>query len=151
VLKDAGPAADELMLLVKDLRKSLPKLLDPLIGVTEVLDARLDALEQLLVAFPRLVAAGPSALTEGDQKFGRVHLNLNQSPAPCTAGYLPPGQWRPTMVTESGVSPPLSSKHSFEPYYPAQCNEAPPKNVRGMNKAPKPNENWEQDFYGGNE
>ena len=151
VLKDAGPAADELMSLVKDLRKSLPPLLKPLINVTELLDARLPALEQLLVTFPRLVAAGPSALTPGEQKFGRVHLNLNQTPAPCTNGFLPPGQWRPTMVTEAATSPPLSSKHSFEPYFAAKCNSGPPINIRGMKYAPEPNHDWEQDFYGSGE
>ena len=151
VLKDAGPAADELMRLVRDLRKTLPKLLDPLIGVSELLDARLPALEQLLVTLPRLVAAGPSALTEGEQKFGRVHLNLNMGVQPCTEGFLPPGQWRETSVMESATSPPLSSEHSFEPYFPAKCDSGPPTNVRGMKYAPEPNHNWEQDFYGSDE
>ena len=151
VLRDAGPAADELVLLVKDLRTLLPKLLDPLINVSEVVNARLPALEQLLVTFPRLVAAGPSALTEGKQKFGRVHLNLNMALQPCQKGFLPPGQWRSTAETRSGVSAPLSEKHSFEPYFPARCDEGPPTNVRGMKYAPKPNENWEQDYYGSQE
>jgi phospholipid/cholesterol/gamma-HCH transport system substrate-binding protein len=151
VLKDAGPAADELVRLVSDLRKSLPKLLAPLIGVSEVLDARLPALEQLLVTLPRLVAAGPSALTEGEQLFGRVHLNLNMGVQPCTDGFLPPGQWRETSVMEPATSPPLSSEHSFEPHFPAKCNSGPPTNVRGMKYAPEPNHNWEQDFYGSDE
>jgi phospholipid/cholesterol/gamma-HCH transport system substrate-binding protein len=151
VLKDAGPAADELMLLVRDLRKVLPRLLKPLINVSEVLDARLPALEQLLVTFPRLIAAGPSALTAGEQKFGRVHLNLNFTPSPCMDGYLPPGQWRPISDEEPATSPPLSSDHSFEPHFPAQCNSGPPTNVRGMKYAPEPNHDWEQDFYGSNE
>jgi phospholipid/cholesterol/gamma-HCH transport system substrate-binding protein len=151
ILKDAGPAADELMGLVKDLRKSLPPLLKPLINVTELLDARLPALEQLLVTFPRLVEAGPSALTEGEQKFGRVHLNLNMGIPPCTEGFLPPGQWRPTMETQSAVSPPLSSDKSFEPHFAAKCTSGPPINVRGMKYAPEPNHDWEQDFYGSGE
>ncbi|MCW2751380.1 MAG: transporter substrate-binding protein [Aeromicrobium sp.] len=124
VLTEAGPAADELISLVHTLRATLPPLLLHLVSVTNVLDERLPGLEQLLVTFPRLVAAGPSALTPGDQKFGRVNLNLNQSPAACTDGYLPPGQWRPT------------SEESFVPYYPAECSSGPPINMRGMKYAP---------------
>jgi phospholipid/cholesterol/gamma-HCH transport system substrate-binding protein len=139
ILDQAGPAADELVLLVRDLRRLLPKLLPPLIGVSELLDARLPALEQLLVTFPRLVSAGPSALlSEGDSRFGRVNLNLNQQPGPCEEGYLPPGQWRPTSNEEAATSPPLSSDETFEPNFPAECNEGPPVNMRGMKHAPDP-------------
>ena len=92
ILNQAGPAADELVRLVRDLRRVLPPFLKHLVSVSEVLDARLPALEQLLVTFPRLVSAGPSALlSEGDARFGRVNLNLNQEPGPCVDGYLPPG------------------------------------------------------------
>ena len=78
--------------LVRDLRRLLPPFLTHLVSVSEVLDARLPALEQILVTFPRLVSAGPSALlSEGDSRFGRVNLNLNQDPGPCMDGYLPPG------------------------------------------------------------
>lgn len=124
ILTRAGPAADELISLVHTLRTTLPPLLLHLVSVTNVLDERLPGLEQLLVTFPRLVAAGPSALTPGDQKFGRVNLNLNETPAACTAGYLPPGQWRPT------------SEESFVPYYPAECKSGAPINMRGMKYAP---------------
>lgn len=128
ILDDAAPAADELELLMQDLQVQLPQLLDPMMNVTEVLTARTPALEQLLVTFPRLVAAGPSALAESStgQKFGRVHLNLNQSPPPCTEGYLPPGQWRPT------------AEESFVPHFPAECASGAPINMRGMKYAPEP-------------
>jgi len=138
ILAKGGPAADELRSLMKTLRTELPPALKHLTSVTEVLDARLPALEQLLVTFPRLVAAGPSALTPGDQKFGRVHLNLNQNPPACTEGYLPPGQWQPT------------SKESFVPYYPAECASGPPVNMRGMKYAPDPID-WKKELAGGDE
>ncbi len=129
ILDRAGPSVDQVTALVRTLRKSLPPLLKPLISVAEVLDARLPALEQLLVTFPRLISSGPSALTDGSQtdgqKFGRVNLNMNQEPAACTEGYLPPGQWRPTA--EEGFVP---------PYYEANCASGPPTNMRGTKYAP---------------
>ncbi len=139
ILRRAGPAANELIRLVRTLRVVLPKLLDPLVSVTQVLTNRLPALEQLLVTFPRLVAAGPSALADNDgQKFGRVNLNMNQEPPPCQDGYLPPGERRPTSEQNSATSPPLSSPNSFEPHFPAECSSGPPINVRGMKHAPPP-------------
>ncbi len=130
ILDRAAPAADEVTALVSMLRTKLPPLLRPLISVSEVLDERLPALEQLLVTFPRLISSGPSALTDGSQtdgqKFGRVNLNLNEiTPAACTEGYLPPGQWRPT-AEESFV----------DPYYEANCASGPPINMRGTKYAP---------------
>ncbi|MGH3475178.1 MAG: MCE family protein [Aeromicrobium sp.] len=139
ILDQAGPAADELVRLVRDLRELLPPFLTHLISVSEVLDARLPALEQLLVTFPRLVSAGPSALlSEGDARFGRVNLNLNFMPNPCTDGYLPESQRRPTQEMKPATSPKLPSKKTFAPYYPVECNEGPPVNMRGMKHAPDP-------------
>jgi phospholipid/cholesterol/gamma-HCH transport system substrate-binding protein len=119
-------------------------------SVSEIVDARLPALEQLLVTFPRLVSAGPSALLEGpegDPKFGRVNLNMNGMPEACTEGYLPPGQWRPTSEMEAATSPPLSSDHSFEPWFPAKCDSGPPINMRGTKYAPDPID-WESELTG---
>ena len=143
ILDQAGPAADELIRLVRTLRKVLPPFLKHLVSVTEVLDARLPALEQLLVTFPRLVSAGPSALlSEGDDRFGRVNLNMNQEPPPCMDGYLPPGQWRPIEEEEAATSPPLPSDETFDPWFPAECNEGPPVNMRGTKYAPEPTDDW---------
>jgi phospholipid/cholesterol/gamma-HCH transport system substrate-binding protein len=138
ILAQAGPAADELVLLVHDLRRLLPPFLTHLVHVSDVLDARLPALEQILVTFPRLVSAGPSALLDEGQKYGRVNLNLNQTPGACMDGYLPPGQWRPYTNIDAATSPPLPSAETFDPYFPAECNEGPPVNMRGMKHAPDP-------------
>jgi len=138
VLEDAGPAAKEVELFVRTLRATLPSFLTYMVRINDMLDARLPALEQLLVTFPRLIAAGPSALIfdSTGQGFGRVNLNLNQDPAACTDGYLPPGQWR------------LPADETFLPFYPAHCDSGPPINMRGMNYAPKPT-NWKSSLTGG--
>ena len=127
--------------MVAYLRRLLPPFLTHLISVSEVVDRRLPALEQILVTFPRLVSAGPSALLEppGDNaKYGRVNLNLNQDPGPCIDGYLPEDQWRPIEEEEPATSPPLPSDETFDPWFPAECNEGPPVNMRGMKHAPDP-------------
>jgi len=126
ILTKAGPSADELVRLVHTLRTVLPSFLTHLVSVSKIVDTRLPALEQLLVTFPRLIAAGPSALSPGSQHFGRVNLDMNNDPAPCMDGYLPPGQWRPP------------SEVNFLPFYPAQCKSGPPINMRGMKYAPAP-------------
>jgi phospholipid/cholesterol/gamma-HCH transport system substrate-binding protein len=138
LLEDAGPAAKEVELLVRTLRASLPSFLTYMVRVSDVLDARLPAMEQLFVTFPRLIAAGPSALIfdSTNQGFGRVNLNLNFDPPACTEGYLPPGQWR------------LTTDETFLPYYPAHCDSGPPINMRGMNYAPEPTD-WKSSLTGG--
>lgn len=138
LLEDAGPATKEVELLVRTLRAILPSFLTRFVRINDVMDARLPALEQLLVTFPRLIAAGPSALIfdSENQGFGRVNLNLNQEPPACTEGYLPPGQWR------------LPQDESFLPFYPAQCKSGPPINMRGMNYAPEPTD-WKSSLTGG--
>ena len=152
ILAQAGPAADEFVRLVRDLRRLLPPFLTHLVNVSEVLDARLPALEQLLVTFPRLVSAGPSALlSEGDARFGRVNLNLNQDPGPCVDGYLPEDGWRDPIEfgdrEDAAKSPPLPSDETFDPWFPAECNEGPPVNMRGMKYAPEPID-WKSELTG---
>lgn len=126
ILHDAGPTASEVTALTESLRVVLPPFLQHVIPVGQTVSARLPGLEQLLVTFPRLIAAGPTALSEGKQKYGRVNLNLNMSPPPCTDGYLPVSQRRAT------------SEESFVKYYPAQCKSGAPVNMRGMKYAPAP-------------
>ena len=153
ILNQSAPAADVVNVLMKDLRRLLPDFLDRVVSVSELVDARLPALEQLLVTFPRLVAAGPTALTDpadNGQMFGRVNLNLNMVPGACTKGYLPPGQWRPTTEMEAATVPPLSSDEAFSPYYPAECDSGPPINMRGMKYAPEPID-WKSELTGGDE
>jgi phospholipid/cholesterol/gamma-HCH transport system substrate-binding protein len=140
ILDRAGPAADELVLLVHELRRVLPPFLTHLTSVSEVVDARLPALEQLLVTFPRLVSAGPSALLDDPDligKFGRVNLNMNGLPEACTEGYLPPGQWKPTF-DESFSEPQEDGRTSDELANSISCESGPPINMRGTKYAPEP-------------
>ena len=152
VLNQAGPAADELVLLVRTLRKVLPSFLTHTVSVTEVVDARLPALEQLLVTFPRLVSAGPSALLSppGDNaKFGRVNLNMNGMPEACTEGYLPPKWWKATTDADfdydfrhEDPDFPDDWKNYYPGFYPAECSSGSPINMRGTKYAPEATDDW---------
>lgn len=145
VLEDADPAAREATALVARLSDELPPALEDLLAVTDIVNGRLPALEQLLVTFPRLVAAGPTALAEiGGDKLGRVNLNLNFQPEACTEGYLPPGQWRPTR--EEGFVP-FFDEETGEPRVDVECASGPPVNMRGMKYAPEPID-WRRELLG---
>jgi phospholipid/cholesterol/gamma-HCH transport system substrate-binding protein len=125
VIDEGGPAAREVQALMKQLQPTLPVMLANLVTVQQVVTVRLDALEQLLVTFPRMIASGFSG-TPGDG-FGHINMQLGaDAPAPCRKGYLPPSKWR------QGND--LTDK---KPYYAAHCASGPPYNMRGTKYAPQ--------------
>lgn len=157
ILEDAGPATKEVELLVRTLRAVLPSFLTRFVRVADVMDARLPALEQLLVTFPRLISAGPSALVSDStgQLFGRVNLNLNQDPPACTEGYMPPKYWKSPLDEDfdyefrhEDPAFPDDYLRYYDGFYPAQCKSGPPINMRGMNYAPEPTD-WKSSLTGG--
>jgi phospholipid/cholesterol/gamma-HCH transport system substrate-binding protein len=93
------------------------------VTTNQVLTANLPALEQMLVVFPHVIAAGFTG-TPGDG-YGYINLQFNNNVPPCTKGYKPPSQWRPATDTTD------------DEIYPAQCKSGPPMNMRGYNYAPK--------------
>ncbi|MDP3968170.1 MAG: MlaD family protein [Nocardioides sp.] len=110
--------------LLRQVEPTLPVMLGNLVSVNQVITARLSAVEQLLVLFPRLIAGGFTG-TPGDG-FGHINLQLASTPQPCREGYLPPRKWR------QGND--LSDK---EPFGRARCKEGPPVNMRGSKYAPE--------------
>ena len=119
-----GPAAvREVDALLKGLEPTLPLFLSNLVTTNQVLSANLPALEQMLVVFPHVIAAGFTG-TPGDG-YGYINLQFNNSVPPCTKGYKPPSQWRPATDLRDG------------PIYPAKCKSGPPLNMRGYNYAPQ--------------
>ncbi|MET0999288.1 MAG: MlaD family protein [Marmoricola sp.] len=119
-----GPAAvREVNSLLKGLEPTLPVFLSNLVTTNQVLTANSPALEQMLVVFPHVIAAGFTG-TPGDG-YGHINLQFNNSVPACTKGYKPPSEWRPATDTTDG------------PIYPAQCKSGPPLSMRGFNHAPK--------------
>ncbi len=123
IIQGGGPAVREVNSLLKGLEPTLPVFLSNLVTTNQVLTANLPALEQMLVVFPHVIAAGFTG-TPGDG-YGHINLQFNNNVPPCTNGYKPPSTWRPaTDTTDAEI-------------YPAKCKSGPPLNMRGYNYAPK--------------
>ena len=123
-LLQGGPATvREVNSLLKGLEPTLPVFLSNLVTTNQVLTANIPALEQMLVVFPHVIAAGFTG-TPGDG-YGHINLQFNNSVPACTKGYKPPSTWRPATDTTDA------------PIYPAQCKSGPPLSMRGYNQAPK--------------
>jgi phospholipid/cholesterol/gamma-HCH transport system substrate-binding protein len=108
--------------LLTDLEPTLPVLLANASSVGQVTLMHLAGLEQLLVVFPRVIAAGFTG-TPGDG-YGHVNLQMDNSVQPCTKGYEPPSQWRPPSDLSDG------------PIFPAQCTAGAPYVQRGTPYSP---------------
>lgn len=125
VLLEGGPSTlEQVRKLMEGLQPTMPVLLSNLVTVNQVVATRLPALEQLLVTLPAAIAGGFDGASGG---FGKVHLNFNQNPPPCTAGYLPKSQWRPPSD--------ISDNKGF---LQARCAGGPQFSPRGTNNAPRP-------------
>ncbi len=123
LLQGGPPAVREVNSLLDGLEPTLPIFLSNLVTTNQVLTANLPALEQMLVVFPHVIAAGFTG-TPGDG-YGHINLQFNNSVPACTKGYKPPSQWRPATDTTDA------------PIYPAQCKSGPPLEMRGFREAPK--------------
>jgi phospholipid/cholesterol/gamma-HCH transport system substrate-binding protein len=124
VLEGGAPALDEVRSLLEGLEPTLPVFIGNLVTVNQVITARLPAVEQTLVTFPRVIASGFTG-TPGDG-YGHINLQMNYQVPPCTKGYKPVDEWLPGTYTGD------------PPTYPAQCLSGPPINQRGSKYAPEP-------------
>ncbi|GGR41034.1 phospholipid/cholesterol/gamma-HCH transport system substrate-binding protein [Nocardioides luteus] len=133
ILEGGEATALQVQSLVDGLQPLLPVFLANLSTVNEVLTARLPAIEQTLVTFPRVVATGWTG-SPGDG-YGHLSMGLVYTTPPCQKGYKPPEQWIPGTVTEK------------QPLYPAKCTDKRaqpdyegdnPIMQRGVNMVPKP-------------
>lgn len=122
-LQGGAGAARQLRSLLEGTEPTLPVLLSNLVTVNQVVTVRLPAVEQLLVTFPRIISSGFTG-TPGDG-YGHVQLQLDNDPAACRKGYLPPERWRPS-----------SDLTDTRPYYAARCASGAPYNMRGTKYAP---------------
>lgn len=123
VLQGGTPALKEVQSLLTGLEPTLPVFIGNLVTVNQVLTARLPAVEQTLVTFPRVISSGFTG-TPGDG-YGHINLQMDYTVPPCTAGYKPSSQWLPG--TDMGDPP----------TYPAKCLSGPPINQRGSKYAPE--------------
>jgi phospholipid/cholesterol/gamma-HCH transport system substrate-binding protein len=132
ILQGGGPAVREVDSLLRGLEPVLPVFLSNLVTVNQVVTARLPALEQTLVVFPKVVSNGFTG-TPGDG-YGHLNMQFNYTKPACTKGYLPAEDW------------PSAQDLRDLPLYPAKCTD--PKampgytgadgiNQRGVNMMPQ--------------
>lgn len=122
LLQGGPPALDEVRSLLEGIEPTLPVFISNLVTVNQVVTARLPALEQTLVTFPRVIESGFTG-TPGDG-YGHINLQMNYDVPPCTLGYKPKKDWRPATDTAD------------TPFYPAKCLSGAPYNQRGSKYAP---------------
>ncbi|MFE6507210.1 MCE family protein [Nocardioides sp. NPDC057767] len=133
ILQGGEATAVQVQSLLDGLQPLLPVFLANLSTVNEVLTARLPAIEQTLVTFPRVVATGFTG-SPGDG-YGHLSMGYVYTTPPCQEGYKPADQWIPGTVMED------------QPLYPAKCTDERaqpgyqgdnPIMQRGVNMVPKP-------------
>jgi phospholipid/cholesterol/gamma-HCH transport system substrate-binding protein len=135
ILEGGPPAVREVNSLLKGLEPTLPVFLSNLVTVNQVLVTNEPALEQMLVVFPHVIAAGFTG-TPGDG-YGHINMQFNNNVPPCTKGYKPPSQWRPaTDTTDAPVFPAKCRDPRAQPGYRG-TQQKPGMNMRGFNFAPR--------------
>ena len=123
LLEGGRPALDEVRSLLTGLEPTLPVFIGNLVTVNQVLTARLPALEQTLVTFPRVIESGFTG-TPGDG-YGHINLQMDYTVPPCTAGYKARRDWKPATDTTDF------------PFQRVSCRSGPPINQRGSKYAPE--------------
>jgi phospholipid/cholesterol/gamma-HCH transport system substrate-binding protein len=120
-------SARETTELVDSLRSPLPILFDNLITLAQVQKVRLDALQQILVTYPNVVAGGFTVVPgDGTSHFGQQN---NQDPPICrSGGYEATDERPPEDLTRR------------TPNLEAYCGEpdGSPVSVRGSRRSPYP-------------
>jgi phospholipid/cholesterol/gamma-HCH transport system substrate-binding protein len=101
VFDDGSGAARQLDDLFTRLGPTMPVMLENLTTLGQVTTVRLPALEQLLVAFPRVISAGFTGTTPDG--WGHVNVQFAQDPPVCRRGFLDESQWRSPLDTTDGV------------------------------------------------
>jgi phospholipid/cholesterol/gamma-HCH transport system substrate-binding protein len=106
VLKNAGPAAEEVRALFDRLQPTLPIVLANLVNINQVAVTYRDNIEQLLVLLPEGTAAvqGTGVAnrnTKQSYKGAYLSFNLNLNlPSTCSTGFLPASQLRSMSDTD---------------------------------------------------
>lgn len=133
ILQGGPQTLKQVQSLIDGMEPLLPVFLSNLTTVNEVFTARLPALEQVLVTFPRVVAGGFTG-TPGDG-YGHLNMQFAYTTPACREGYKPPDKWVPGTTLKT------------PPAYPAKCEDpraqpgytgADAISQRGVNMVPPP-------------
>ena len=109
ILEGGPPAVREVNSLLRGLEPTLPVFLSNLVTTNQVLTTNIPALEQMLVVFPHVIAAGFTG-TPGDG-YGHINLQFNNNVpgrAPRATSRRPSGARPPTPLTGRSTRPSAS-------------------------------------------
>lgn len=117
VIENGSATANQLRSFLRQNRVDLGQLINNLVTTGQVTGRHLAGTELLLVAYPYVVSGGYTVISKDsgsglyDAHFGLI---LQQDPAVCNKGYLPPSQRRDPN-TQRGDVPMATKVHCAEP------------------------------------
>jgi phospholipid/cholesterol/gamma-HCH transport system substrate-binding protein len=131
VIENGSATANELRSFLNENKVDLGQLISHLVTTGEVTGKHVAGTEMLLTVYPYVVAGGYTVVAKDstthlyDAHFGLI---LQQNPAICSKGYVPPSQRR-DPITERGNAPMNVKAHCAEP--------AGTTNARGSQNTPR--------------
>jgi phospholipid/cholesterol/gamma-HCH transport system substrate-binding protein len=126
IIDGTPPLAEQVRELLEDAGGPLADLVRNSLVVARITEARIPALEELLVAFPMVNAIGPSLAPQGPGRLAFIPDFYD--PPPCTRGY------------EATIRRGADEPGPVKPNYGVHCAEPKdsPTSVRGSQNAPRP-------------
>lgn len=109
VLQKGPGTANAAQKLFSDISRSFPLAVSNLSVDARTMAIYLPNLQQIIVLYPRVLAALITAINTGSARGPNVNFTLGfQDPPTCTVGFLPPSQWRfPSAQTPQQLPPGL--------------------------------------------
>jgi phospholipid/cholesterol/gamma-HCH transport system substrate-binding protein len=139
LLRQGAPTADQINVVLTDVRDTLPQTLANTAIVTDLLKRYYKNVEQTLVGLPQINTIGQSITAAFPDRAGlNIPGGLFNPPPPCLTGFLPASQWRSPADTSDAELPdvyckiPQDQQNAVRGVRNIECVDVPGK------RAPRP-------------